>query len=152
MGSFGASQSSSRESSLSIEQGKILKAREAQYQQYFFPELIQGLNDTKGNSVTTPLMASMAGEINQQSSQSKGAFSQAMAQRGMAGSGIEAQGIASLERARGSTFADAFFKAQQANLDQKNKMLQMGGSMSPTPTQAAPMESSSSGWNMGIIK
>lgn len=150
-GGYGTSSSDTSESTLSREQAKILKAREAQYQAYFFPELASGLKDTSNNTITTPLMTKMAGEINQQSSQAKGSFSQAMAQRGLAGSGVEAQGIASLDRAKTSSFADAFLNAQAANTEQKNKLIQIGAGMSPTPTQSAQLNSSASSknWNAG---
>lgn len=154
MGSMsgGASQSSSetKDTALSLAQTEILKKREAQYQEYFFPELIKGLND--GNkTANTAMMSQMSSQINQQSGQIKNSFAQSMAQRGLAGSGVEAQGLSSIERARGGMFSDAFFKTQLAQQEQKNNMLQMGGALSPRPTTAAPMgqESQSSGWNAG---
>lgn len=155
MGSMsgGASQSSSetKDTALSLAQTEILKKREAQYQEYFFPELINGIKDANNNTAKTAMMSQMSSQINQQSGQIKNSFAQSMAQRGLAGSGVEAQGLSSIERARGGMFSDAFFKAQLAQQEQKNNLLQMGGALSPRPTTAAPMgqESQSSGWNAG---
>lgn len=143
-GSDSGSSSSVQETKLSKEQAAILKKREDQYQEFFFPELINMLDDTKKNTLTSNLMTSQAKQINQQSKQSQNVFAKAMAQRGLTGSGVEAQGIAAMQSAKSNTLANAFAQAQQANLNQKNTAIQLGMGMSPKPTTAAPIGTQSS--------
>ncbi len=153
-GQSAGSSSYSTETKLSKEQAKILQKREEQYQEYFFPELIDALEETKGDTIKTSMMANQAKSINTQHQQAKQSFAQMIAQRGLDGSGVESQGMLALERGKSSALSDAYYNSETANRSQRMQVLQMGGSMSPTPTTAAPMgqsgSSSSQGFNFFI--
>lgn len=153
--SSGGTTSSTSESKLSKQQAEILKTHEAQYQQYFFPELLSGIKDASGGVNESSMMQGQARAINQQAGGAKQQFAQAMAQRGLSGTGVEAQGLSSIGNARGQALADAYYNVQQANQDQKMRYIQLGLGMSPTPTTAAPLNQSSettNGWSFGIGK
>lgn len=138
------SSSSTKETALSKEQAFIVKQRNEQYNELFYPELKNMLKDVQGNTMTTSSMASQAKNINQSSKSSKNVFVKAMAQRGIEGSGVEAQGLAAIEGAKVNSLSNAFYQAQQANTAQKNTVMQFGTGMSPKPTTAAPLASESS--------
>ena len=148
------SSSSTHETPLSREQAAILKKREEQYQEIFYPELKAMLKDVRGDTLTTSAMAAQTKGINQSSKSSKNVFAKAMAQRGISGSGVEAQGLAAIEGAKTNSLANAFYQAQQANTNQANTLMQLGMGMSPKPTTAAPLgsssESSGSNFNFSV--
>lgn len=156
MGSAGyqTSSSSTHETKLSKQQAEILKQREAQYQQYFFPKLVEGLQQATNGTNESNLMQGQSRAIGQQTTGAKQQFSQSMAQRGLAGTGVEAQGLASISNTKSQLLADAYSNVQQANQDRALQYIQIATGMSPTPTTAAPLgqSSSSSGFNVGLIK
>lgn len=141
MGTQGGSYSESKESKLSIEQANILKSREEQYQAYFFPELISKLEESKKPVLQSELMQGQSKAINQSYSQGNKQFQSQMAQRGLSGSGVEAQGLSGLASAKSSALSDAHYKTATAQRDYNSQILQMGGSLSPQPTTAAPVGS-----------
>lgn len=149
-----SSSSSTTETKLSRAQADVLKTREAQYQQYFFPELLKGVQESASGANESSMMQGQARAINQQAGGAKQQFAQAMAQRGLSGSGVEAQGLSSIGNARGQMLADAYYNVQQANKDRGIQYTQLALNMSPTPTTAAPMgqhsSSSGSNWKVGI--
>lgn len=142
----GGSQSSSgvQDTALSTQQAKILKQREEQYQEHFFPEMLNMLAESKDESTTGAMMAPQASAINQSANAAKREFSTAAAQRGISGSGVELQGLAGINNASRSMLADAYYQSKQAQIQQRNTIMQMAGAMSPTPTTAAPVGQSSS--------
>lgn len=140
------------ETELSKAQAELLKQREAQYQEYFFPQLLQGLQDVSKPTALTPYFQSGVQAVNQRAAQANQQFTQDMARRGLSGSGTESQGLAALANSKSSMLANAYYQAQQANQAQKNQMLQFALSMSPTPSNAAPLRTEShtdgSNWNI----
>ena len=148
------SQSSTFDTALSKEQAAILKQREEQYQKYFFPELVKNLQDVSKETALTPTLQSNVQAVNQQAGSAKVQFTQDMAQRGLSGSGTEAQGLAALSNSKSNLLANAYYQAQQANQAQKNNALQLALAASPTPTTAAPLgqisQSSGSGSGFGL--
>lgn len=162
-GSFNSSSGSqssfsqTTETQLSKEQAAILKQREEQYQQYFFPELVKNLQDVSKETALTPTLQSNVQAVNQQAGSAKVQFTQDMAKRGLSGSGTEAQGLAALSNSKSNLLANAYYQAQQANQAQKSNALQLALAASPTPTTASPLgqisygqgSQSSSGWGWG---
>ena len=148
------SQSSTFDTALSKEQAAILKQREEQYQKYFFPELVKNLQEVSKETALTPTLQSNVQAVNQQAGSAKVQFTQDMAQRGLSGSGTEAQGLAALSNSKSNLLANAYYQAQQANQAQKNNALQLALAASPTPTTAAPLgqisQSSGSGSGFGL--
>ncbi|WP_277201293.1 hypothetical protein [Victivallis vadensis] len=148
------SQSSTYETALSKEQAAILKQREEQYQQYFFPELVKNLQEVSKETALTPTLQSNVQAVNQQAGSAKVQFTQDMAKRGLSGSGTETQGLAALSNSKSNLLANAYYQAQQANQAQKNNALQLALAASPTPTTAAPLgqttQSSGSGSGFGL--
>ena len=152
------SYSQTTETALSKEQAAILKQREEQYQQYFFPELVKNLQDVSKETALTPTLQSNVQAVNQQAGSAKVQFTQDMAQRGLSGSGTEAQGLAALSNSKSNLLANAYYQAQQANQAQKNNALQLALAMSPTPTTASPLgqisygtgKTSQSNWHYGL--
>ncbi len=139
-GSRSSDRSSTRETTLSKQQASILKQREAQYQSVFFPELVSQLEQTKSDELgRNPRVAQATGDVGKAYQASQKQFQTAAAQRGLKGSGFEVLGLAALEGARSSKLADVMAAARAENKQTQLGLLQMGGSLSPTPTQAAPM-------------
>lgn len=134
-----SSQASTYESPLSKEQLAILKNRESQYQKYFFPEIVDSLADTNDTTITTPMMAQQASQINSQYKASNKALDQNMAQRGLSGtaSGVGAQLAATQERAKTSSLASSYYNTLLSNQEQKMNLLKLGAGVSPTPTTSA---------------
>lgn len=141
MGGIGSSgqSSSSSEGPLAREQQKILKQRQEDYEKYFKKYIIEGLEQTENGIGVTSNMAQQTTGINQNYNQAKQNFSQSMAQRGLGGTGVEAQGLSALQNARSQNLANAYYTAQQQNKDEKMNYLQLALQMSPSTTTAAPV-------------
>ena len=154
MGSVGVQSSSSgtKESRLSNMQADILQQRQDQYNEYFFPEMLNALNDASGDTITNSLMTGNAAGINQQTNAAKRQLLINTGQRGISGSGAELSALANIENAKGSMLSDAYNKSKLAQIAQKNTVLQMGGAMSPTPTSSAQyhQQSESTGVQVGV--
>ena len=133
---------------LSRIQADILEKREAQYQEYFFPELISQLEESK-RAGDNALFAKTARGIESSSKTASAALSQSMAKRGIQNSGMAAAGELSIEQAKGASMAEAYFNSLLANKEKTMQLLQMGGSLSPTPTTAAPYGQDSTGYGWG---
>ena len=159
MGSGGGQQSSQsstqQESELAKEQSKILKQREAQYQQEIFPRFLEQLKALEGPTAQTNIFQQSAKGINTAFDASKSQFSGDMAKRGLSGSGVEGMGMASMLNAKSSALGNAYGQSAIQKQQQMMQALQMGGTLSPTPTQAAPVltdsHGSSSGWNFSAL-
>ncbi len=149
------------ESALSREQLGILKQREAQYQQMFFPELVSGIQQNSvGSQAFNAGMQQRAGEVNAAFNASDRKTSQQLAQQGLLGqsSGIQAAVQAASNRARSSALAQSYYDQLTSANQNKYNFLALGTSMSPTPTSSADYhqttkstgKSSGSGW--GILR
>lgn len=132
------------ESQLSLEQAKILKNREVQYQEYFFPEIVNQLEEAKTATINNPAFNKTAKAVSAGAETAKGQLAESMARRGITDGGSAIAGELSIEQARGSALAEAYFNSQLSQKSQLNSILQMGGALSPTPTTAAPTGSESS--------
>jgi hypothetical protein len=99
--------------------------------------------------MTNSLMVGNSAGINQQSEAAKRQLLISTGKRGISGSGAELSALANVENAKGSMLSDAYNKSKLAQIAQKNTTLQMGGTMSPTPTTSAQMGTESSSWNAG---
>jgi hypothetical protein len=134
----GGQTSKTVEGQLSKEQAKLIKIRQKDYEDHFRPILIRGLEESDDGSAARMNMAQQTSGINQNYNQAKMAFSQAMAQRGLGGSGVEAQGLAGLQNTRAQNLANAYYTAQQQGKNEKMNYLQLALSMTPSTTTAAP--------------
>jgi len=143
MGSSGSSSSSTRETSLSIEQAKILKSRQADYEKYFLPELLDMLNETKTDSFQNVARDTQQAQIAKSYQASADKLSQQMAQRGLSGSGVESLALSRMGSDRAYATSELAQKAKMANEQKRMNLLQMGGTLSPQPTTAAPLSQSS---------
>lgn len=138
IGSAGQS-SSSAEGPLAQEQQRILEQRQRDYENHYKKYIIQGLKQTDNDVAITSNMAQQTTGINQNYNQAKQNFSQSMAQRGLGGTGVEAQGFSALQNTRSQNLANAYYTAQQQNKDEKMNYLQLALQMSPSTTTAAPV-------------
>ena len=134
----GGQTSKTTESQLSKEQAKVLKSRNKWFETDILPIIDNGLQATQDNSLITSNMAQQTYGINQNYKQAKQSFGQAMAQRGLGGTGVEAQGLSSLQNTRAQNLANAYYTAQQQNKDEKMNYLQLALQMSPSTSTAAP--------------
>lgn len=166
MGSAGREKSSGKqkstsfsqtlESGLSQEQLKILQQRQQQYNQFFFPALQQGIEQsTPGSATFVQQMGNNAKQVNAAFDSSQMATNQILAQHNLAGGtqgGVAAALKAQNERARASALANAYSsQLQTANAD-KQKFLQLGLGMSPQTTTAAPFHQESTSESTGKQK
>jgi hypothetical protein len=140
MGATGASKSSGKEkeSKLSLQQAEILKQRESQYQQFFFPELTKALQEASSQQTAVDALKPQVQGINTAYQTAQTQLGRDLARRGIADSGVAAQGAQYLQQARASSLAEAYGKAEEARKARQLQVLQMGGAMSPAPTSAAP--------------
>ena len=127
-------------SELSQKQLKILKQREKQYQDFFFPELKNTLaENSAGSAQFNVQFGANAEKVNAAFDANKAKIQQNLAQQGMLGqaNGVQAALTQANERARASALANAY--AEQLNAANANKMnaLQLGLAASPTPTTSA---------------
>jgi hypothetical protein len=132
-------ESSSRESALSKQQASIVAQREAQFQRFFFPELLSELQGAGGPGRVSQLAESGVGDVNRSFQSGQRQLDQSFAQRGLTGSGLEAQALTSLNRARSSSLSNVMHQARMAETQRRGQLLQMGGALAPTPTTAAPL-------------
>lgn len=141
------------ESGLSKEQLAILQQRQQQYNDYFLPQLVKGIEDsTPGSSLFVQQMGNNAQQVNAAFDSSQAATNQIIAQHKLAG-GMNGAAAAALkaqnERARASALANAYSsQLQTANAD-KQKFLQLGLGMSPQTTTAAPFHQQSTSQSTG---
>ena len=144
------------ESGLSQEQLKILQQRQQQYNDYFLPQLVQGLESTNpGSEIFTQQMGNNAQQVNAAFNSSQVATNQILAQHNLAG-GVNGASAAALkaqnERARASALANAYSsQLQNANAD-RQRFLQLGLGMSPQTTTAAPFHQESTSESESVSK
>ena len=134
----GGQTSKTVEGELAKEQAKILAARQADYEEHFKPYIMQGLKENSDGTAEKANMAQQVAGINQSYGQAKNSFSQSMAQRGLGGTGVEAQGLAGLQNTRAQNLANAYYSAKQQANNEKLNYLQLALQMSPSTTSAAP--------------
>lgn len=165
MGLFGSSKTEVQETALSKKQKEILDSRENFYQQFTQPELKDFFNQTKEfgldnnyyNFTTSEFAESQVSGIRDAFSSQRDQLSNSLAQRGMAGSGIEAQSLAMLGAAEGKAVGNTVNQARlqsilnaNQNVDRRNQNalstqnVKQGGissllNMAPRPTTAAPV-------------
>ena len=127
------------ETQLSRAQTRILETRERQYQASFLPALLGELEATRDVGRVARGAQPAARDVQRSFQAGQRQLSQAVAQRGLQGSGFEAVGLAGLQQARASALSDALFRSRRAEEQRRAQLIQMGGALSPTPTTAAPM-------------
>lgn len=137
MGGSAAQTSQSYEGSLAVEQRKVLSARQKDWEQHFKPIILQGIKEASDGTTEKANMAQQTYGINQNYAQSKQSFAQAMAQRGLGGTGVEAQGLSSLQNTRALNLANAYYSAQQQAKNEKMNFLQLGLQTVPSTTTTA---------------
>lgn len=147
----GQSKSKSSESQLSLTQHDIIKKRQKDYEEHFKPLLIKGVQETMDGTRQTATMAQQTVGVNQNYLQNKNSFHQSMAQRGLGGTGVEVQGLSSLQNTRAQNLANAYYTAKQENENRKLDYLQLALQMTPATSTAAPIlsstQSSNNFWN-----
>ena len=135
------------ESGISKEQLSILQKRQQQYNEYFLPQLLQGLESSSpGSEVFTQQMGNNVQQVNAAFDSSQAATNQIIAQHNLAGGGNGSTAAAlkaQNERARASALANAYSSQLQTTNDDKQKFLQLGLGMSPQTTTAAPFHQES---------
>jgi predicted NBD/HSP70 family sugar kinase len=152
---FGRESSSSRttETRLSRAQADILRRREEQFQQMFFPEIAQQFAATRpGDPANVRFLDQRAQQIGQGFQSAQQSLNQTLAQRGIAGSGIGQQAQVGLAQAQGRSLADLATAGNRELFERQLKLSQLVQGMAPTPTQAAPMgtSQSSSGFKVQV--
>ena len=144
MGGKSSSKSRTTETRLSNIQADILKKREEQYQQFFFPELLADLEKTTGG-IDSAFVAGQGVSLAKAQAAARTGFQRTLAQRGVHGGG--GVGLLARSRMRGDQAmqrAQFLSSAQQRNQQLRMGLFQLGLGKSPTPTQAAPMGTKSS--------
>lgn len=152
MGSSGGSSSKARtysvsnttETPLSQQQLEILKQRQAEFNAIYSPAIKQGLlqntqGTTENKQKVSEMMSENSQQVNTAFADSLANTRQNLAQANMSGnSGVAATLNAKNERARASALSTAYANVKTDTEANKQKYLEMGLSMSPTATQAAP--------------
>jgi hypothetical protein len=142
MGTSGKSASTPTETKLSRTQADILQNREQLFQRFVWPELrgeLQASGAQGGQA--SPFQRQAAMGVNAGFQNAERQVSRSLAQRGLTGSGVEAGALSGMQNARTMALSDAMLKAQLAQRDDRLKLMQMAGAMSPQPTSATPMGS-----------
>jgi hypothetical protein len=142
MGSGNRSKDSSRggtsDTKLSAEQAKILKNREAMYQQYFFPAMLDELRSTEGPGQTARLAQSGLANVNKAYQGAERDVSRSLAQRELTG-GFQGTALAGLQTARAEAVAGTVNDAYLQNKQLRHGLIGMALQASPQPTTAAPL-------------
>lgn len=126
-----------KETELAKTQAQILEQREDFAKQYFFPEL---LNELQNNTVDklSPQFQSMAlGATQGQRQQQTNTALRSLAQRGVTG-GVQGAGLAQLGFANQQAKAQTRLKADQLARQSRTNTLTQIASTVPSPTTAAP--------------
>ena len=157
MGGGYGNQSSSggtSESALSKAQTEILRSRQAEFENWFLPELKSSIAETNINSDQSKAkMALMGNNINTSFDTAQKQTNQMLAQQGLLGQGggVAAALQAKNDRARSSALAQAYYNTLADNQRAKQNLLQVGASLMPSTTTSAQyhQSQSSSGtqWN-----
>ena len=158
MGGVGAStqesKSSTQESALSLAQTEILRSRQAEFENWFLPELKSAIAGTETNSdQSRAKLALMGDNINASFDAAQRQTNQTLAQQGLLGGngGVAAALMAKNNRARSSALAQAYYNTLADNESQKTNLLQIGASLMPSTTTSAQyhqtQKSSTTQWN-----
>lgn len=132
-----SSLSQTLESGISKKQFEILDYAFNEYQNYFEPELKNAIEETKqGSAAFNATMQSQADAINASYANGKKTLMQNLTKQGIAepGSGVANSLLAQNENSRRSNLATAYYNTLQQNQKNKQNLLQLGLSKSPTPT------------------
>lgn len=138
--SRGTSHSETRESALSMEQLKILQNREAQWNNYFFPELQKSIASSDVNTKEgAAQLADAANQINASYGASERQINQNLAQQNLLGqgNGVQTALNAANARAKSSALAQAYYNTLSNMSAQKTQLLGLGAGLMATPTQSA---------------
>lgn len=148
------SKSSTHESALSLAQTEILRSRQAEFENWFLPELKSSIAETNiGSDQSKAKMALMGNNINTSFDTAQKQTNQTLAQQGLLGTGggVAAALQAQNNRARSSALAQAYYNTLADNQSAKQNLLQVGASLMPSPTTSAQYhqttQSSGSQWN-----
>lgn len=148
--SQGTSESATFESELSKEQLDILKNREDQYNEWFFPELKAAVDNADINSPEgQALLGQQAKAVNASFDASGRQIKQNLAQQGLLGSGngVQASLNAQNQRAKSSALSAAYANQLGQMNNQKASLLGIGGGLMTTPTTSAQFHSASTSQN-----
>ena len=152
--SQGSSESSTLDSALSNEQLEILRNRENQYNEWFFPELQTAVKNADINSPEgQALMGQQASTINASFDASNRQIKQNLAQQGLLGGangGVQASLNAQNQRSKSSALAAAYASQLGQMSTQKANLLGVGAGLMTTPTTSAQYHSTSSSNNSAL--
>lgn len=145
--SQGTSSSATVDSELSNEQLEILQNRENQYNEWFFPELKNAVDNSDPNSPQgQALMEQQSNTINASFESADKQIKQRLAQQGMLGSGnngVQASLDAQNQRAKTSALSAAYANQLGNMSTQKANLLGIGAGLMTTPTTSAQFHSTS---------
>jgi len=137
MGS-GSSKTRARETTLSIEQAKILKSRENLFRSFILPQLQAGVEAAEGFGQTAELAQVGLANVQRAFQAGSADLQRSLARRGVTG-GLQQQGLVGLEVARAQSAAEVSNQAFLQNINQRNQLLAFSLQQSPQATTAAPI-------------
>lgn len=134
-----SSQSGTSESRLSGLQGDIVENREDKFNNFFFPELQNAIEETKtGSGANKAAMEQNANAVNTAYNASQKATDQTLAQQGMSNAGgVNAALKSANNRARSSSLAQAYYNQLSTSQANKTTLLGMMGDQMTKPTSSA---------------
>lgn len=140
-----SSQAGTSESRLSGLQGDIVESREEKFNNYFFPELQNAIEETKsGSDAHRAVMEQNANAINTAYDASQKTTEQTLAQQGLSGSGgVNAALKAANNRARSSSLAQAYYNQLASSQNNKTALLGLMGDQMTKPTSSAEYHNAS---------
>lgn len=131
------SNSQTLESNISRKQSEILDYAFDEYKNFFAPELKTAIEETKtGSDAFNAAMQQQASAINASYASGKKTLMQNLTRQGIAspGSGVANSLLAQNDNSRRNALAQAYYNTLQKNQENKQNLLQLGLSKSPTPT------------------
>lgn len=143
MGSY--SHSSSEESPIAKQQGKIVQKREKLFESWYLPEaqkVMEGF-DPRSESGSAA-MSLNANDINKSFASEQRQTNQMLAQQNLLGTGAGAAMTAANNRARAGALADAYANSMATSNSNKASLLGTLSTMVPSPTNAVPILNNSS--------
>ena len=145
-GSRNRSRSTSKETALSTEQANILKQSRGEYLKYWMPELYTDIQETKGSGQTAKLAQVGIENVNNAYASAKQEVGRDLAQREITG-GMRGLADIKMNAARAGAVSGVMNDAYAKKKEMRSSLIGLAMSMSPKPTQAAPVgqRSSSSG-------
>lgn len=143
MGSY--SQSSSEESPIAKQQGRILQKREKLFESWYLPEaqkIMEGF-DPRSESGSAA-MSLNANDINKSFASEQKQTTQMLSQQNLLGTGAGAAMTAANNRARAGALADAYANSMATSNSNKASLLGTLSTMVPSATNAVPILNNSS--------